>query len=362
MSKRLDKRLWGVLGKQQTYFSPQKQVEGKTKTPLNANAFDSWDAKRSRFKRVDGYENQVPNHIQQHGVVPQDTTPTPSITPSITPTPSSTPAPPFDVDAAAYLADILATGGTLNATISAATDTLFTSLKSNGLYTKLQVFYPVVGGIASSNALMGKRSSGTTYDLIFNGGFTHTSSGSTGNGTNGWANTKYPNNLNNQLDMSFGFYQLNNDTSYVNMGVRDSSPTVFLPSVIASNNESSNNYFFRLGTDANAQASSLNAQTGMFIGSRTSNTNASYYRNGNTTPILSLGYTYTTGASSSSVIIFWNFNNEQQFFGVPNPQAGYFANCIMNCMFIGTGLSALEQQTLAGIFNTFNTSLGRNTY
>jgi len=107
MSKNLDKRLWGVLGKQQTYFSPQKQVEGKKKVPLNSNAFDSWDVKRSRFRRVDGYENA----IQQGGVVPQVSsspsvitpTPTPSITPSPTPsltptmtpsiTPSSTPYP-----------------------------------------------------------------------------------------------------------------------------------------------------------------------------------------------------------------------------------------------------------------------------
>jgi hypothetical protein len=76
---------------------------------LNANAFDSWDAKRSVFRRVDGYENAV----QQGGVVPQGgspdvsptptptitqtqtqtSTPTPSITPTFTPTPSSTPYP-----------------------------------------------------------------------------------------------------------------------------------------------------------------------------------------------------------------------------------------------------------------------------
>lgn len=102
MSKRIDKRLWGVLGKQQTYFSPQKQVEGKSKTPLNSNAFDSWDAKRSKFKRVDGYEN----NIQQHGVVPQGTAPVPSPTatpipvsptptPSITPTQTQTTTPTF---------------------------------------------------------------------------------------------------------------------------------------------------------------------------------------------------------------------------------------------------------------------------
>ena len=96
MSKNIDKRVWGVLGKQQTYFSPQKQVEGKTKTPLNANAFDSWDSKRSRFKRVDGYD--VSDAAQQGGtVIGQSTsvpvsspTPTPTITQTQTQTPSQT--------------------------------------------------------------------------------------------------------------------------------------------------------------------------------------------------------------------------------------------------------------------------------
>jgi hypothetical protein len=95
MSKNIDKRVWGVLGKQQTYFSPQKQVEGKTKTPLNANAFDSWDAKRSRFKRVDGYN--VSDAAQQGGVVPQvaniTPTPTPTITQTNTPTITQTNTP-----------------------------------------------------------------------------------------------------------------------------------------------------------------------------------------------------------------------------------------------------------------------------
>lgn len=87
MRRNIDKRLWGVPGKMKTYYSPQKQVEGKTKTPLNPNAFESWDYKRSRYKRIDGYENR----IQQGGVVPQGTQPVPS--PSSTPVPTPTPTP-----------------------------------------------------------------------------------------------------------------------------------------------------------------------------------------------------------------------------------------------------------------------------
>jgi hypothetical protein len=83
MSKKPDNRLWGVLGKQQTYYSPQQFLKGKTKVPLNANPFDSWDMKRSKFYRVDGYDA-----AQQGGAVPQ-TTSTPVVSPS--PTPSFTP-------------------------------------------------------------------------------------------------------------------------------------------------------------------------------------------------------------------------------------------------------------------------------
>ena len=105
MGKNIDKRVWGVLGKQKTFFSPQKQVEGKTKSPLNANAFDSWDSKRSTFRRVDGYENAV----QQGGVVPQQTsgpavspTPTPSITPTFTPTQTQTQTPSITPSSTPY--------------------------------------------------------------------------------------------------------------------------------------------------------------------------------------------------------------------------------------------------------------------
>lgn len=92
MKKKIEKKLWGVLGKQQTYYSPGKQFEGQVPEPLNSNPFESWDYKRSKYQRVD----LVPNHIQQHGVVPQETqpVPTPSATPpsgSPTPTPSITP-------------------------------------------------------------------------------------------------------------------------------------------------------------------------------------------------------------------------------------------------------------------------------
>lgn len=83
-------------------------------------------------------------------------TPTPTPTKTATPTPTLTPTPttpPFDVDAQTYLDNVIGSGGTIDATASAATNTLFTELKSNGLYSKLRVMYPILGNTLGGFAI-----------------------------------------------------------------------------------------------------------------------------------------------------------------------------------------------------------------
>jgi hypothetical protein len=79
-----DSKTWGVLGKQQTFYAPTHFMGEKV--PLNANPLDSWDYKKSKYRRID----LVPkNDGQQAGTVIGQITPTPSAT-SVTPTPSPT--------------------------------------------------------------------------------------------------------------------------------------------------------------------------------------------------------------------------------------------------------------------------------
>ena len=158
----------------------------------------------------------------QVGVAPSPTpsitptstiTPTPTITPTNTqtPTPSITPSasvPAGDPDANAYLADVVASGGTTNPTIEAAVQTLFTDLKSAGLYSKIDLMYPFVGSHAI-NALGNK-----TYDIIWNGGMTHGVSGSTGNGVNAWGNLTFSiNDLTDRTLGSWGLYITQENTN-----------------------------------------------------------------------------------------------------------------------------------------------------
>jgi hypothetical protein len=122
----IGKKTWGVLGKQQTYFYQPGLATNKEKTPLNANAFDAWDLKKSRYRRIDLMPKiQMENDAQQGGVVPQETptpdvSPTPTGTPAVTPspTPSSTPLPLPETPALWYDAtnigsiDYISSGGT----------------------------------------------------------------------------------------------------------------------------------------------------------------------------------------------------------------------------------------------------------
>ena len=84
-------KTWGVPGKRQTYLSPGEQIAKLPKVPLNANPLQSWDYKKSRYRRVDLFPKAVSENTQQGGVIPIVSDVTPNITPTNTPTPSITP-------------------------------------------------------------------------------------------------------------------------------------------------------------------------------------------------------------------------------------------------------------------------------
>jgi hypothetical protein len=93
-----------------------------------------------------------------------------------------------DADAQAFLNSAEIT----DLTQANAINTLVTDLKAQGLWTKMKAVYPFVGGTASTHKwnLKDPRDLDAAYRLVFNGGWTHSSTGATPNGTNGFADTK----------------------------------------------------------------------------------------------------------------------------------------------------------------------------
>ena len=93
-----------------------------------------------------------------------------------------------DADAQAFITAAAITDSTQQSAIN----TLVTQLKTYGIWTKMKALYPFVGGSATSHKfnLKDPRDLDAAYRLVFNGGWTHTSTGALPNGTTGYADTK----------------------------------------------------------------------------------------------------------------------------------------------------------------------------
>jgi hypothetical protein len=280
-------------------------------------------------------------------------TPTNTSTPTTTPTPTATLVPAFDADAAAYLNAIILTGGTLSPTISAATNTLFTQLKGVGLYSKIFAFYPQLGASSGSNSINAKLN--TTYDLTWNGGFTWSSTGSTGNGTNGWANPNIPITtwITDPLSWHILAYQ---NTSNTPTGgdehLLGSITTNGLLQLCNNNLGLGGNYFYRAG-DATAGIFTSSGQTGSFMINKAGTTTADYWRNTDKVYSINGG---TSPFDSTSPLAFWALYYSGSIY------IGSYANQTFSFICLGSGLSDGEAANLQTIINTFQTSLGRNTY
>jgi hypothetical protein len=110
-----------------------------------------------------------------------------------------------DTDAQAFLNAAEITSQTQ----ASAINTLVTSLKSAGIWTKMKALYPFVGGTATSHKfnLKDPRDLDAAFRLVFNGGSTHDSNGYSTNGNNSYADTKLKPSVNLALNSaSFGVY------------------------------------------------------------------------------------------------------------------------------------------------------------
>ena len=416
---RPDKKVWGVLGKQETFYSPEQFQDKGRIIPLNANPLEAWDSTRSRYIRRPQMP-PMPNDGQQGGVVgtaavpdvtptptssetptptptetttptptttptntetstptptssvtptptytpTQTTTPTPTTTttPTNTPTPSSSPIPASGTtQALIYLDRVVQSGGTVDATASAATITLFTSLVSNGLWDKIDAFYPTLGGVAASHTINGRVSTGT-YDLTFIGGWTHSASGMQPNGTNGYAETGLnPNSVfvtnTTHLSAYINLQGTVADRIYdIGSNAADTALTSQLNLTGKRTSGTGNNTLFDAGDfnggNGRVSTTSETSASGMTVGSVRSATDRTLYRNGSN---------IATQTANQAIV----YSNNNLFIGAQNAGglgATYFSSNRYAFITIGAGLTNTDIVNLSSIINTYQTSLGRNTY
>jgi hypothetical protein len=243
---------------------------------------------------------------------------------------------PTDSDAAAFVS----AAGITDSTQQSAVNTLVTSLKSAGIWTKMKAIYPFVGGTATSHKfnLKDPRDLDAAYRLVFNGGWTHTSTGALPNGTNGYADTKLvPSIQLSQNNNSFGFYSRTEaNGEYYDMGSYASYISVILArfggNFYGANNDN--------GYDPSTNSSSL----GLFISSRTGSTTKKGYRN--STEIQNSSRT-SMGLPTASI-----------YLGGISAYPGYSPREFA-FSFIGDGLSSSDVTSLNTAVQAFQTTLGR---
>lgn len=274
-------------------------------------------------------------------------TPTPTNTPTntITPSPTPTAGASFDSDAATYLAAVLSAGGTLSPTISAATNTLFTSLKSAGIYTKMTAFYPVLGGTQNSNGIEGKSPAGS-YNLGFNGTWTHNSGGMAPTASSPYATTNLiPSSTYSGNSMSFGVYTTQSNTAgdTYHLGAFQSSNNMTAMggrsgSVVYYNQNSTS---FTI-TDSNSSGFLNTSSDGSTVNCRLS-------RSGSLI------------GSVSGGILGTGLANVEFYVGALNFMGSYYSSSFVNINFVyfSNYLTLTEIQNLESIVQTFQTTLGR---
>ena len=98
---------------------------------------------------------------------------------------SSMPKVSTDTDAQTFITAASIT----DATQKNAINQLVLDLKSNSLWTKIKALYPFVGGNSVSHSY--NLINPSNYQITWYGGVTHSSTGVTGNGTNGYGLTGY---------------------------------------------------------------------------------------------------------------------------------------------------------------------------
>jgi hypothetical protein len=286
-------------------------------------------------------------------------TPTPSVTATVTPTPtpSSSPLPSGTTEAQAYLSAVVSAGGTgITSTVSAATITLFTSLVSSGIYSKLDFMYPIIGGNVNGHKFnaLNPLDTNAAFRLTFFGGWTHSSTGMQGNGSNAYANTYY--NVVNEAfmgdeDASIGVYvrDLTAASYPIELGA-----TYFADGCSLSvKMDSATNIIGNLYNGITETDFALSAQTGSFIITKTSATSVRVFRRGNLATTLTVG----GSVSPSQGPIYVGAVNSTNL-----PGADAYSPRELAFVFGGKGLTNAEVSNISTYINTFQTSLGRNVY
>jgi hypothetical protein len=244
----------------------------------------------------------------------------------------------YDADAAAFFTAASITDNTQKS----AVNQLVLSLKSANIWTKMKALYPVVGGVASAHAINLKTPG--TYNLTFQTGWTHSSTGMTPNGATYASSALVPSSVLVQNSSHVSYYSRTNNTGLYDFGHDWTSQTSLI--YLLSRYSDSKSYYRvnAQNTGGTESSQTLADSLGLFTVNRNSASAQDLFKN-------TTKYTFNVnsfGLPSNSIILGGIFS-------------GTFYGGSRQCAFasIGDGLTDAEASSFYTAVQNYQTTLGR---
>ena len=238
--------------------------------------------------------------------------------------------------------------GISNNQIKDAIYRLCIDLKMAGIFDKCTAIYPFVGGTSTSHSfnIIDPRNLDAAFRLQFFGGGTHSATGWTPNGTNGYANTFLASSILTSNSHHFAAYCR---TAQTTNAVIIGATNTLTPSYVQLNVSTGIGLFYYSGALTTEVSSSLANSTGFFVGTTRANNSRKTFRNGAQQAQL------TTAVNTT-------YNNLNTFVGARNTDgtASQFSGQQIALASIGLGLTDAEAAAYNTIVQTFQVTLNRN--
>jgi hypothetical protein len=244
-----------------------------------------------------------------------------------------------DADAQAFITAAAITDPTQQTAIN----NLVVGMKADGVWTKMKAIYPFVGGTATTHKynLKDPRDLDAAFRLVFNGGWTHSSTGATPNGTNGYADTKLiPSSV------------LSQNSTHISSYIRNTSQGVLLGTDnlfrlwIAPNFNGTQKYVEINSGITTTPSTTISTATGLWLGSRIVSSESKLYNSS------SLNYTAVRASSGlDNLSMFISARNTITPSNYSSSQVAFSS--------LGDGLTDTEAANLYTRVQAFQTSLSR---
>lgn len=247
-----------------------------------------------------------------------------------------------DADVAAFISAT----GISDPTIEAALETLVTSLKTDGIWTKCIAIYPFVGGDATKHSYNLKNTA--NHQITWNGTVTHNANGITGNGSSGYGDLNItPSTHLTEDDTHISLYcrTAAETGTQRDIGCLSDGGTRFF-AMLLSRGGSFQAFAYNTGT-SNLSVSNANAD-GFYIATRRGNTDFEGYKNGSSIAT----NTNADGSSRPTVDMYICARNV-------DGTAGSFTNRNYAFCSVGSGLTDTEAADFTTAIEVFQDALSR---